>query len=137
MGRSKPKQKPPPKKWTGTLDAEFTCPFCNHPKACEAKMNRARGKAVISCSVRFEAFQAPITHLSDPVAVCNAWVDACEEANREQPQRSARGLPPWYNKSAFNMVSRIDKALRNSKESNESMRVPRREERRGTDSNDA
>ncbi|XP_075410340.1 transcription elongation factor 1 homolog [Tenrec ecaudatus] len=90
MGRGKPKQKPPPKKKrTGTLDTEFTCPFCNHPKACEAKMDRARGKAVISCGVCFEAFQAPITHLSYPVDVYNAWVDACEEANQEQPQRSA------------------------------------------------
>ena len=39
MGRRKSKQKPPPKrKMTGTLETQFTCPFCNHEKSCDVKM---------------------------------------------------------------------------------------------------
>ncbi|TFK01380.1 TNFAIP3-interacting protein 1 [Platysternon megacephalum] len=49
MGRRKSKRKPPPKKkMTGTLETQFTCPFCNHEKSCDVKMDRARntgGKA--------------------------------------------------------------------------------------------
>ena len=39
MGRRKSKRKPPPKKKvTGTLETQFTCPFCNHEKSCDVKM---------------------------------------------------------------------------------------------------
>ncbi|KAG9338756.1 hypothetical protein JZ751_025192 [Albula glossodonta] len=39
MGRRKSKRKPPPKKkLTGNLDTQFTCPFCNHEKSCDVKM---------------------------------------------------------------------------------------------------
>lgn len=39
MGRRKSKRKPPPKKkMTGTLETQFTCPFCNHEKSCDVKM---------------------------------------------------------------------------------------------------
>lgn len=41
MGRRKSKRKPPPKKkMTGTLETQFTCPFCNHDKSCDMKMDR-------------------------------------------------------------------------------------------------
>ncbi|CAB1427495.1 unnamed protein product, partial [Pleuronectes platessa] len=43
MGRRKSKRKPPPKKkMTGNLDTQFTCPFCNHEKSCDVKMERTR-----------------------------------------------------------------------------------------------
>uniref|UniRef100_A0A8D0F9R5 Transcription elongation factor 1 homolog n=1 Tax=Strix occidentalis caurina TaxID=311401 RepID=A0A8D0F9R5_STROC len=39
MGRRKSKRKPPPKKKvTGTLETQFTCPFCNHEKSCDVKI---------------------------------------------------------------------------------------------------
>ncbi|KAH1176087.1 hypothetical protein KIL84_020821 [Mauremys mutica] len=39
MGRRKSKRKPPPKKkMTGTLETQFTCPFCNHEKSCDVKI---------------------------------------------------------------------------------------------------
>nr|XP_023997910.1 transcription elongation factor 1 homolog [Salvelinus alpinus] len=60
MGRRKSKRKPPPKKkLTGNLDTQFTCPFCNHEKSCDVKMD-----------------------LSEPVDVYSDWIDACEAANQ-------------------------------------------------------
>ena len=39
MGRRKKANKPPPKrKAIEALDTQFTCPFCNHEKACEVKL---------------------------------------------------------------------------------------------------
>uniref|UniRef100_A0A3P8W452 Transcription elongation factor 1 homolog n=1 Tax=Cynoglossus semilaevis TaxID=244447 RepID=A0A3P8W452_CYNSE len=62
MGRRKSKRKPPPKKkMTGDLDTQFTCPFCNHEKACDVKMERSRNTGIISCTVCLEEFQTPIT----------------------------------------------------------------------------
>ncbi|RMB93803.1 hypothetical protein DUI87_29795 [Hirundo rustica rustica] len=93
MGRRKSKRKPPPKKkMTGTLETQFTCPFCNHEKSCDVKMDRARNTGVISCTVCLEEFQTPITFrvgaltappdLSEPVDVYSDWIDACEAANQ-------------------------------------------------------
>ncbi|KAK9535618.1 hypothetical protein VZT92_007990 [Zoarces viviparus] len=83
MGRRKSKRKPPPKKkMTGNLDVQFTCPFCNHEKSCDVKMERTRNTGIISCSVCLEEFQTPITYLSEPVDVYSDWIDACESANQ-------------------------------------------------------
>ncbi|KAL7379273.1 hypothetical protein ABVT39_025260 [Epinephelus coioides] len=83
MGRRKSKRKPPPKKkMTGNLDVQFTCPFCNHEKSCDVKMERTRNTGIISCSVCLEEFQTPITYLSEPVDVYSDWIDACEAANQ-------------------------------------------------------
>ena len=71
---------------TGTLEAQFTCPFCNHEKSCEVKMdlahNTIHNTGVLSCTVRLEEFQTPITYLSEPVDVYSDWIDACEAANQ-------------------------------------------------------
>lgn len=84
MGRRKSKRKPPPKKkMTGNLDTQFTCPFCNHEKSCDVKMERTRNTGIISCSVCLEEFQTPITYLSEPVDVYSDWIDACEAANQQ------------------------------------------------------
>ncbi|XP_048870133.1 transcription elongation factor 1 homolog [Brienomyrus brachyistius] len=83
MGRRKSKRKPPPKKrMTGNLDTQFTCPFCNHEKSCDVKMERSRNTGIISCTVCLEEFQTPITYLSEPVDVYSDWIDACEAANQ-------------------------------------------------------
>uniref|UniRef100_A0A3P9KLL3 Transcription elongation factor 1 homolog n=1 Tax=Oryzias latipes TaxID=8090 RepID=A0A3P9KLL3_ORYLA len=83
MGRRKSKRKPPPKKkMTGDLESQFTCPFCNHEKSCDVKMERSRNTGIISCSVCLEEFQTPITYLSEPVDVYSDWIDACEAANQ-------------------------------------------------------
>uniref|UniRef100_A0A3Q2QK63 Transcription elongation factor 1 homolog n=1 Tax=Fundulus heteroclitus TaxID=8078 RepID=A0A3Q2QK63_FUNHE len=72
MGRRKSKRKPPPKKkMTGDLETQFTCPFCNHEKSCDVKMERSRNTGVISCSVCLEEFQTPITCI-----LCTKWIMA-------------------------------------------------------------
>ncbi|OBS77859.1 hypothetical protein A6R68_19751 [Neotoma lepida] len=51
MGRSKSKWKPPLKKrMTDILETQFTCPFCNHKKSCDVKMDRAPNTGVIFCT---------------------------------------------------------------------------------------
>lgn len=83
MGRRKSKRKPPAKKkMTGDLETQFTCPFCNHEKSCDVKMERSRNTGIISCTVCLEEFQTPITYLSEPVDVYSDWIDACEAANQ-------------------------------------------------------
>jgi transcription elongation factor Elf1 len=82
MGRKRSKRKPPPKKKTvGTLETIFSCPFCNHEKSCEVKMDRERNIGTINCTVCLEDFQTGINYLSEAVDVYSDWVDACEAAN--------------------------------------------------------
>lgn len=82
MGRRKSKRKPPPKrKAIEPLDLQFNCPFCNHEKSCEVKMDKGRNTAKITCRVCLEDYQATINFLSEPVDVYNDWIDACESAN--------------------------------------------------------
>merc|ERR1711934_994636 len=82
MGRRKSKRKPPPKnRATEPLDTLFNCPFCNHEKSCEVKMEKTKNTGNIRCMVCMEDFQATINFLSEPIDVYNEWIDACEEAN--------------------------------------------------------
>lgn len=82
MGRRKSKRKPAPKsKAIEALDVLFTCPFCNHEKSCEVKMDKTKNAARIQCTICLEDFQATINFLSEPIDVYNEWIDACEAAN--------------------------------------------------------
>ncbi|CAN0025870.1 unnamed protein product [Bubo scandiacus] len=90
MGRRKSKRKPPPKKKvTGTLETQFTCPFCNHEKSCDVKMDRARkhGGDLLHRlpggvpDAHHVALTSP-RDLSEPVDVYSDWIDACEAANQ-------------------------------------------------------
>ena len=58
MGRRKSKRKPETrKKNIEPLDTQFTCPFCNHEKSCEVKMDKSKHAAKIQCTVCLEDFQ--------------------------------------------------------------------------------
>ena len=82
MGRRKSKRKPPPKnRAIEALDTMFTCPFCNHEKSCEVKMDKSKNAARIQCTICLEDFQATINFLSEPIDVYNEWIDACEAVN--------------------------------------------------------
>jgi len=82
MGRRKSKRKPGPKqKNIVPLDIMFNCPFCNHEKSCEVKMDKTKNAAKIQCTICMEDFQATINFLSEPIDVYNEWIDACEAAN--------------------------------------------------------
>ncbi|XP_022251589.1 transcription elongation factor 1 homolog isoform X2 [Limulus polyphemus] len=83
MGRRKSKRKPPPKrKAIEALETQFTCPFCNHEKSCDVKMDRQRNTGQITCRVCMEDFQTSINYLSEPIDVYSDWIDACENANQ-------------------------------------------------------
>ncbi|KAL8600797.1 hypothetical protein ACOMHN_055992 [Nucella lapillus] len=83
MGRRKKASKPPPKrKAIMPLDTLFNCPFCNHEKSCEVKLDRTRNTGTIECNVCLEDFQTTINYLSEAVDVYSDWIDACEAANQ-------------------------------------------------------
>jgi len=83
MGRRRSKRKAPPKKKIiGTLETQFNCPFCNHEKSCDVKMDRPRNIGSISCRVCAEDYQTSITYLSEPIDVYSDWIDACESVNQ-------------------------------------------------------
>jgi len=83
MGKRKSKRKPEArKKNIEPLDSQFDCPFCNHEKSCEVKMDRTRNSARISCRICLEDFQATINYLSEAIDVYSEWIDACERANQ-------------------------------------------------------
>ena len=83
MGRRKKANKPPPKrKAIEPLDVLFNCPFCNHEKSCEVKLDREANTGRISCSVCTEDFQCNINYLSEAIDVYGEWIDACEALNQ-------------------------------------------------------
>jgi len=82
MGRRKKARKAPPKKkTTQKLDTVFNCPFCNHEKSCDVKLNRERNIGYVACRVCLEDFQTTINYLSEAIDVYGEWIDACESAN--------------------------------------------------------
>ncbi|CAO4364580.1 Protein CBG11103 [Caenorhabditis briggsae] len=82
MGKRKSKRKAPTKaKAVVPLDTQFNCPFCNHERVCEVKMDREKNVGYIACRVCSEDFQTNINYLSEPIDVYSDWVDACEQAN--------------------------------------------------------
>ncbi|GLV38120.1 uncharacterized protein CBL_10087 [Carabus blaptoides fortunei] len=55
MGRRKSKRKAPTKrKAIEPLDQQFNCPFCNHEKSCDVKMDKGRNTARITCRYNLE-----------------------------------------------------------------------------------
>ena len=61
MARRKSKRKPPPKKkGIEPLEVTFTCPFCNHEKSCDVKMERDKNVGTIRCNVCSEDYQTNI-----------------------------------------------------------------------------
>ena len=61
MGRRKSSRKAPPKrKMIQPLDKNFTCPFCNHEKSCDVKMDYEKKTAHIRCTVCSEDYQSVI-----------------------------------------------------------------------------
>uniref|UniRef100_A0A915JLR9 Transcription elongation factor 1 homolog n=1 Tax=Romanomermis culicivorax TaxID=13658 RepID=A0A915JLR9_ROMCU len=82
MGKRKSKRKAPTKaKAVQPLDKQFNCPFCNHERSCEVKLDRDRNVGFVSCRVCLEDFQTSINYLSEEIDVYSDWIDACEQAN--------------------------------------------------------
>ena len=82
MGGKKRANKPPPRpRNIVPLEILFDCPFCNHEKSCDVKMDKTRKTAYIKCRQCSADYQTKITQLDEPLDVYNMWIDACEEAN--------------------------------------------------------
>lgn len=81
MAKKKSKRQATSKKPTSPLDTLFNCPFCNHEKSCEVKMDRVKNIARIGCRICNEEFTTIVTYLSEPIDVYSDWIDACEAAN--------------------------------------------------------
>jgi len=82
MAKKKSKRKAPTgRKALEPLDLQFNCPFCNHEKSCEVKMDRTRNTGRITCRICLEDFQSTINYLSEPIDVYSEWIDACENVN--------------------------------------------------------
>ncbi|KAF1571491.1 UNVERIFIED_CONTAM: hypothetical protein FQV16_0017123, partial [Eudyptes robustus] len=83
MAKKKSSRKAPAKaKIIVPLDTVFNCPFCNHERVCEVKLDRLRNVGFIQCRICTENFQTNITYLSEPIDVYSDWIDACEQANQ-------------------------------------------------------
>eukprot|EP01136_Pigoraptor_vietnamica_P003271 Opistho-1_new@32316 len=82
MGKSSAR-KPPPKKRPTPLDKSFPCPFCNHDRSVEVKLDRGRKIGTLRCTVCKEGYQVLIHSLSEPIDVYSEWRDACEEVNAD------------------------------------------------------
>uniref|UniRef100_T1JS77 Transcription elongation factor 1 homolog n=1 Tax=Tetranychus urticae TaxID=32264 RepID=T1JS77_TETUR len=82
MAKRKSKRKAPTaRKAIEPLDVQFNCPFCNHEKSCEVKMDRNRNIGKIVCRICSEDFQTTINYLSEAIDVYSEWIDACETVN--------------------------------------------------------
>ncbi|CAF1285510.1 unnamed protein product [Adineta steineri] len=86
MGRKKSKRKV--QKTTRklqTLQTLFECPFCNHESSCDVKFDRKKQRAQIFCRICSETYETDVNYLSEAIDVYNAWIDACEDVNKNQP----------------------------------------------------
>ncbi|XP_055349314.1 transcription elongation factor 1 homolog [Paramacrobiotus metropolitanus] len=82
MGKRKSKRKPPAKrKQLENLATMFNCPFCNHERSCEVKLDRERNTGTVKCNVCSETYQCQIHALMEAIDVYNEWIDACEAVN--------------------------------------------------------
>lgn len=67
---------PPPK-----VEKVFDCPFCNHSKTVEVKLQRPQKKATLRCRICKETYDFNITKLMLEVDVFCRWIDECQRIN--------------------------------------------------------
>lgn len=83
MAKRKSKRKAPTKrKAIEPLETQFNCPFCNHEKSCEVKIDRSRNMGRISCRICLEEYQMEINYLTEAIDIYSSWIDACESVNQ-------------------------------------------------------
>lgn len=82
MGKRKSRKKrDPPKSTIEPLDTQFTCPFCNHPRACDVVIDRSNKTGSIRCRMCNENYHTMINYLSQEIDVYSDWIDECEKVN--------------------------------------------------------
>ncbi|KAI7897527.1 transcription elongation factor Elf1 like-domain-containing protein [Cokeromyces recurvatus] len=87
MGKRKTKRKPQ-KKLKEKLDTQFNCLFCNHENSIECKIDHQNKVGILSCKICGVSWQDTITYLDEPIDVYSAWIDACEELNKQRKVRA-------------------------------------------------
>eukprot|EP00232_Nephroselmis_pyriformis_P002647 CAMPEP_0182913106 /NCGR_PEP_ID=MMETSP0034_2-20130328/37865_1 /TAXON_ID=156128 /ORGANISM="Nephroselmis pyriformis, Strain CCMP717" /LENGTH=85 /DNA_ID=CAMNT_0025049809 /DNA_START=13 /DNA_END=270 /DNA_ORIENTATION=- len=83
MGGKKKAAKPPPKPKAPKLAIIFDCPFCNHDKAVECKIDKDAEVAELNCRICSETFRMQTNKLTEPVDVYYEWIDECERLNKD------------------------------------------------------
>lgn len=84
MGKRKKSSKPVQRAPAAKLDTTFDCPFCNHAKSVEARMERTSvpPRGTLRCGVCGASHQCEINALSEPIDVYGDWIDLIEEVNQ-------------------------------------------------------
>mmetsp|Transcript_5888 Transcript_5888/g.11230 ORF Transcript_5888/g.11230 Transcript_5888/m.11230 type:complete len:82 (-) Transcript_5888:133-378(-) len=80
MGKRK-SAAPPPTRIIHKVPTQFNCPFCNHERSVECKLDRAAQVGEVSCRICNEKFSTEINNLSEPIDVYAEWIDECEKIN--------------------------------------------------------
>lgn len=83
MGKRKKATKPPPKKKRAKLNKHFDCPFCGHEGTVDCYLERDEKVGRVECRVCGAKFRAIINHLDEEVDLYHKWIDACEEASKD------------------------------------------------------
>ncbi|ELR25143.1 elongation factor 1, putative [Acanthamoeba castellanii str. Neff] len=81
MGKRKSRAKPV-KRMEQKVPTTFDCPFCNHEKAVDCKIDKDTSIGSIRCRVCNESYQMITNYLSEPIDVYSEWIDQCEAANQ-------------------------------------------------------
>ncbi|KAI9173047.1 hypothetical protein H9P43_007178 [Blastocladiella emersonii ATCC 22665] len=87
MGKRKSSRKPVAKVKT-RLPTVFNCPYCNHEKSIEVKLDKPNRIGTVKCRVCHETWQTNINALSAPVDVYSDWIDACEAAQTQHEEEA-------------------------------------------------
>ncbi|GAA5872448.1 hypothetical protein JCM8547_000927 [Rhodosporidiobolus lusitaniae] len=105
------------------LDKSFRCLFCSHQGSVTCKMDNKTKIGRLDCKDCGQTFTMDINHLSEPVDVYSAWIDACEEANpvdAAPPPRARAALKAAnVSKKRRNADSEDDEAEREPQASDE------------------
>ena len=78
MGKRK-SAKPLRPKAKEKLDVVFHCPFCNHSKCVETRLDRKRSLGTLFCRVCDANYAMKISVLTKPIDIYAEWIDRCEE----------------------------------------------------------
>ncbi|KAJ1414897.1 transcription elongation factor Elf1 like-domain-containing protein [Ochromonadaceae sp. CCMP2298] len=83
MGKRRRAAKKVVKKVKQVVAKVFKCPFCNHEKAVQCKLDRRSDTAALDCTVCGVAWETSINKLSEPIDVYTDWLDEIHAVNEE------------------------------------------------------
>jgi transcription elongation factor Elf1 len=88
-GARRKAKKRPEKKSKFSVPTVFDCPFCNHARTVDCKMDKAKNIATIRCRVCDAQYQSVINYLSEPIDIYSEWIDEAERTNADVGNRPA------------------------------------------------